>query len=399
MSVYVDITEFITRPHRTGIQRVTAELCRNWPDDSVLTPVKVTRDARLVKLPDETLHLISDYFNADTDSVDACARRVTELGESAETTAPNSPLQENDTLLCPELFFDPVRVYYYESRPISLQKRYCFIIYDLLPLTHPEFFVPDAPHDIVCRYYHLIRTVNHVAFISRATQAAFSQRLLRSDHTLGAVTWLGSDSLGPRPDFLTEPVCRDPHFVVVGTIEPRKNHLMVLEAFEPLFQCVPDLRLTFVGRIGWLNSDDRARIESARSRYKGFNICSIADDATVQRYIRESRATIFASAAEGFGLPPVESLWLGTPVICSGSIPSLETCGIRGVHVLETLTAQQIRSAVLEFIDPSYAETKVKEAQALQLPTWKSFACAVRDWVTKLSCPIEKDAIQAHGSF
>ena len=334
-----------------------------------------------MRLPDEMLHLIHAYFTADSENVDTCARRIRALGESAETTGPQSPLAEGDILLCPELFFDPVRVYYYESRAVSLQKSYCFIIYDLLPLTHPEFFVPDAPHDILCRYYHLIRTIQHPAFISQATQTTFGQRLLRSDSRPGIVTWLGSDSLGPRPQFPDGRVDRDPHFVVVGTLEPRKNHMMILEAFEPLFERIPELRLTFIGRIGWLSPEDAARIETARSRYKGFNVCSLANDAMVQNYVRDARATIFASVAEGFGLPPLESLWLGTPVICSGCIPSLEVCGTNGIHLIERLSADHIRRAVLSFLDPAYAQKKVNEAQALQLPTWKSFALTIRDWV------------------
>ena len=56
----------------------------------------------------------------------------------------------------------------------------------------------------------------------------------------------------------------------------------------------------------------------------------------------DSWATIYISEAEGFGLPPVESLWLGTPVVASAAIPSLEAIGPAGVHIVEPVNTIEL---------------------------------------------------------
>jgi glycosyltransferase involved in cell wall biosynthesis len=172
---------------------------------------------------------------------------------------------------------------------------------------------------------------------------------------------------------------------MVGTIEPRKNHLLVLDAFEQLFDSTPDLELTFIGRLDWGNSSIGRRLQSATTKYPRLQVIGDANDDVVRRSVQNARATIFVSAAEGFGLPPVESLWLGTPVIASAGVPSLEEIGDKGIHVVNELTPAGIRDAVVRFLDDSYYATKAHEAGQLTLPDWKSFASGIVKWVTDIS--------------
>ena len=99
-------------------------------------------------------------------------------------------------------------------------------------------------------------------------------------------------------------------------------------------------------------------------------------------YVRNARATLSPSSAEGFGLPPVESLWLGTPVVASKHIPSLEQIGSRGVCQVDPLDAAGIRAAVLSLLEPDYYSKKAAEAADLELPVWKGFAEQTAAWVT-----------------
>ncbi|MGH2510980.1 MAG: glycosyltransferase, partial [Ktedonobacteraceae bacterium] len=112
----------------------------------------------------------------------------------------------------------------------------------------------------------------------------------------------------------------------------------------------------------------------------GFQFHSAIDDNAIRKCIAQSRATIYISSAEGYGLPPVESLWCGTPVIASTTIPSLTRLGSAGIHYVEPLTVVNLRRAVLAFVDNAYANGKAEETAQLDLPTWRSFTQEVLDW-------------------
>ena len=368
--VFIDLTEFFAARERTGIQRVCAEMCRCWPDQN-LVPVKLTRDRGLVRLSQSALGSIHGYFQGHLD----------ELSEQAEASGEPLELSGGVKVLVPELFYDPQRVDFFRRLSPEQWKSFHFILYDLLPFTHPEFFAPDLPHEIIHGYCWVVRQAQHVAFISGATRRAYYQRLLREFTTPGPVLRLGSDSLGSRA---TAPPQRDPRhkFSVVGTIEPRKNHALILEVFEKLNK---DRRvhLTFLGKMGWVDSwlSDKIR---AMAKEAWFEYQPQPSDEDIRNCVQESRATIYASAVEGFGLPPVESLWLGTPVITAPNIPSLEVIASHGVHIVDPMDAEGLSKAVLAFLDDTYLESKTREALQLPLPTWRSFAAEAAAWISRL---------------
>jgi glycosyltransferase involved in cell wall biosynthesis len=371
MSVYIDLTEFLNNPVLTGIQRVTAEICRWWPDDT-LRPVRLTTAGNLVELPGRLIEAIARCFK-DTDGT--AVREVRALKEA--TITPVS-LDGPDMLLVPEVFYDSQRIAFFRSMGTNASRRLRFIVYDLMPLLHPEYFAPDISYDVICGYFSMIRQIPQCGFISKWTQETYCRRLLRSRDLRGVVLRLGSDGLGSKA---VEPLLKRPlEFCVVGTIEPRKNHALVLDAFEPLLRSVEGLRLTFLGRLGWADAQVAERIQMAAGNWPGFAWLSDADDNCIRQHVERARATVYVSAAEGFGLPPVESLWLGTPVIASRNLPSLEEVGSGGVHVVDPLDAATLRDVVRLFLDDSFAEAKAREASAVALPTWASFARQVAKW-------------------
>ncbi|HZQ51955.1 MAG TPA: glycosyltransferase [Bryobacteraceae bacterium] len=190
---------------------------------------------------------------------------------------------------------------------------------------------------------------------------------------------LGCDALGDRPFQLT--LNRPLNFSVLGTVEPRKNHPLILEAFEPLLRHVKGLTLSFVGKLGWIDPQFAEKVLTlASDENSGLRFIPAPGDDEIRNCFERSRATIYVSAAEGYGLPPVESLWAGTPVIASRTIPSLERLGSAGVHYVDPLSVLNLRKAVLAFLDDAYANRKAEEAMRLNLPTWRSFTEEVMDW-------------------
>jgi len=372
MTVYADLTEYLNNPVLSGIQRVTAQLCRFWPDDD-LRPVRLATAGYLTEVDRGVIKAIAASFECEDGSSMDVIQRARRMEE------PPLRLKSSDVVLVPELFYDPARVAYYRNLSAEEVKRYRFIVYDLTPIAYPQYFQVNMPMDEVCGYFQMVRRMPNCGFISKATQRDFCKRLLRSPETTGVVLRLGSDGLGPKPQ---NPVPERPTtFTVLGRIEPSKNPGMVVEAFEPLLPRFPGLRITFLGKIGHIDAQLARKFECmSKDPSSGLRHIAEPKDKEIRQCFDESRASIFVSGAEGFGLPPVESLWRGTPAILSQGIPSVENIGSTGVHIVDPLTVENLRMAVLAFLEDSYAQQKAREAASLELPTWQSFSDEVSSW-------------------
>jgi glycosyltransferase involved in cell wall biosynthesis len=371
MSLYLDLTEFLTNPITTGIQRIAGEICRYAPRN-VMVPVRLNRD-RFVAFSPSLIDVIGNYFREGSQSGMAEIRRLGAI-------ASGSPIEisQRDTVLVPEVFGNHERFAFFRDMPDQDLHCYRFIVFDLLPLTHPEYFGPDGRCHF-CAYAQVIRRARNCSFISEYTRDMYYSRLRRTTARGGIVLPLGCDALGERPSQFT--LNRPLNFSVLGTIEPRKNHHLILEAFKPLLRQVEGLTLTFLGKIGWVEREFALKVLALGSdKNSGLRFIPAPGDDEIRNCIEQSRATIYVSSAEGYGLPPVESLWAGTPVIASRTIPSLERLGSAGVYYVDPLSVLNLRKAVLAFLDDGYASRKTEEAIGLNLPTWRSFTQEVIDW-------------------
>jgi glycosyltransferase involved in cell wall biosynthesis len=110
-----------------------------------------------------------------------------------------------------------------------------------------------------------------------------------------------------------------PYFVVLGTIEPRKNHLLLLQVWKRLVEQMGEQAplLVVIGQRGWECEnvvDQLERCELLRGHILELSACSDDDLAT---WLHHAQALLFPSFVEGFGLPMVEAMACGTPVIAS----------------------------------------------------------------------------------
>jgi glycosyltransferase involved in cell wall biosynthesis len=193
-----------------------------------------------------------------------------------------------------------------------------FLIHDLIPITHPQYCREGEAERHGQRMSHALASASGIIVNSKATEHDL-ERFAR-DRALpmppSAVAWLGIDRLAAAET----PDPQDcPYFVLVGTVEARKNHLLILSLWSDLIARLGKNapRLVIIGQRGWeaeaaINIlDDLGPLQS---HVRELGRC---DDATMNRLIAGARALLMPSFVEGYGLPVVEALGMGTPAIAS----------------------------------------------------------------------------------
>lgn len=375
--ILFDLTEFLHDPQRSGIQRVCFEIVAHWPATSRLVPAFVDSRSRLRALPLETLDIYRDYFAASAFDLPRLKEHFAALIRKGSIVSARR-FRNYHGLLNATVFSLPHQVeYYLWAARRGLADRFFLFVHDMLLWTHPELFTPAFGLNLL-GYLRCLRVVPNLAFNSLQTRTETLQRVLRDDRRMGPVCPLGAESLGTAsPQFDPAKRC----FTVVGTIEPRKNHRAVLDAFEQLWAEGVNVELAFAGRLGWASETDRQRILCLKEEEPLFHLLESLSDVQLVEAIRGSRATIYPALFEGYGLPPVESLALGVPVIVTGSLPSIEMIAPEGQLRLNEPTADAIRQAVRLMLDDRFAARKAEEINRLQLPTWKAMAERLEGWV------------------
>ena len=152
----------------------------------------------------------------------------------------------------------------------------------------------------------------------------------------GVVAPLGVGLPSAGPFTLPELDRSRPFFVTVGTIEPRKNHALLLDVWQALAarlsaDAMP--QLVIAGSRGWLNRDVFARLDAHPPHVIEAPGLS---DAALAGLLQASQGLLFPTLAEGFGLPPLEAAALGVPLIVSDLPVLRETLGDLAVYLSPT---------------------------------------------------------------
>lgn len=198
-----------------------------------------------------------------------------------------------------------------------------YFVHDLIPLTHPEFCRPGESQKHLRRMMAMLRNAVGVIGNSRDTlnELAMFTGLQRGLHTPPTlVAPLGVEMAPPKKnDWSPLPLPGRPYFVLLGTIEGRKNHLLILNIWAGLARRLGPAapQLLIIGKRGWESEqaiDMLERSEAIRGHVIELPRC---DDVMLDAYLRGARALLFPSFVEGYGLPLVEALACGTPVIAS----------------------------------------------------------------------------------
>jgi glycosyltransferase involved in cell wall biosynthesis len=186
-------------------------------------------------------------------------------------------------------------------------------------------------------------------------------------------------------------------FLMLGTVEPRKNQVAFASAFARVVQRRPDLalQLHIVGHVHPAVGPAMAELTKACSRIR---MHGFLPDQEVNNLFAECGATVFVSTAEGFGLPIAESLWRGKPCICSNLGSMLEIARDGGCYVVDPLSATDLERAIEAFAgNPSLRRRLAEECITRPLKSWTTYSSEVLTTLEML--PPLRNLIVVEGSL
>lgn len=194
-------------------------------------------------------------------------------------------------------------------------------IHDLMPLEVPQFSRADRITAFAAFVGELVRHRATFVANSRMTAAALTGHLQRVAPGVFPAPRVVHPGIERPQDAagMWAPSEGGADFVVLGTIEPRKNHRMLLAIWREMIaeNDAPIPRLHIIGRRGWDIDDVAAELDASAELSGHVTEESGLDDRAVRARLRVATALLFPSFAEGFGLPLAEAAALGVPVIAS----------------------------------------------------------------------------------
>jgi glycosyltransferase involved in cell wall biosynthesis len=288
-------------------------------------------------------------------------------------------LRASDAFLTTELFSEDERpgfTAFLASHPCKLAA----IFHDAIPLKHPHITWPQS----VARhpgYMKLLARFDRIWAVSKASR----------DELLGFWEWQGIERpppvdvlpLGadfndvPRIVNRTARADMPPQLLCLGIIEPRKNQSFLLDVCNELWGDGLPFELHVVGRVNpHFGRAIVAQIKAARrNRPRQVFFHEAASDAVVAKLYGDARAMIFPTIAEGCGLPLLESLWMGTPCVCSDLPVLRENADEGGCLVVKPNDRAAWKSAIQRVVtDHEFIAQLVSEAISRPLPTWQNAA-------------------------
>lgn len=253
-------------------------------------------------------------------------------------------LVDRDTFEHADIFHSP----YFEVPSIVRDQTAAKIfltVHDLTPLLFPHYFgVTSAAEHHFTPIVDSIRTTDWIFCVSQSTKNDLCNYRRDLDPSRVLVTYWGvSEWCRPcRDQARIDQVCRKhriadgPYILSLCTLEPRKNLAHLIRCFAALVEQekLSDLQLVLVGNLGWEYHEILAEIASSAPTIRDRIILTgRVEDDELAAICSGSLVFVYPSLYEGFGLPPLEAMQCGVPVITSNTSSLPEVVGDAGIMV------------------------------------------------------------------
>ena len=274
------------------------------------------------------------------------------------------------------------------------------IVYDLIPLTHPQYVGSKRSDkfknylDQVIRYSDTIVAISRTVaedvrnYIANQSDQAGVCRDVRS-FVLGAELSIPSteskhQAVRPIVASLFDAAYKNPPYLMVASFDPRKNHTQALDAFDLLWKSQPELNLCFAGRSGSMCGELMKRIENHPKFEKGLWVFHDLSDVELHYAYERCSGVLLPSIVEGFGLPIVESLWHGRKTFASDT-PIHREVGGKHCEYFRLHDAENLADCIKnwEFVrrDQTPESHGILRSERFKPTTWNQSASQLTDIV------------------
>ena len=372
--LYIDVSSIAVQDHATGIQRVTRAIALQLLADQEITCNLVYSTPTI-----ESFYLADNVEARLNNTIIAKADRNDQLVE----------FYDGDILLFLDLH--PALAITHASYLQKLRNRgvrVFYVVYDLLPVHFPQYFVPLLRTEFI-EWLDVVFQSDGAFCISK-TVAEDLSRYCRENainpSTNFRIDWfhLSADfmssapSLGFLPDakHVLSLLSSRPTFLMVGTIEPRKRHAQTLAAFEQIWAKGIDANFCIAGRQGWLMEDfiEKLRAHPERGRHL-FWLNGISDEY-LEKVYDASTCLIVPSEDEGFGLPLVEAARHKLSIIAR-DIPVFREVASGHAFYFNGLEPEALSSAIQDWMKLR-EEGRAPSSEGIPSLTWKESAAQLK---------------------
>jgi glycosyltransferase involved in cell wall biosynthesis len=261
----------------------------------------------------------------------------------------------------------------YPSVIKEMEVKSIFMVHDLIPIHYPEYGRVGEKERHIRRINCVLDTATAIVTNSQAT---LNELRVYSDAQNKPIPHAIAALLGTL--VLTKEQCNAPlnipYFVILGTIEGRKNHLLLLNIWRNLVDILGDETpiLVIIGQRGW-ECENVIDLLDRCDKLKNYVIeiprCS---DEMLSVYLHHTSALLFPSFVEGYGMPLAEALSIGVPVLASDLGVFREIAGDIPEYI-DSLDGKRWKEMIIEYArsNSSKRQDQIERIKKLELPTWE----------------------------
>ncbi len=258
-------------------------------------------------------------------------------------------------------------------------------IHDLIPLDHPEWFTPSFVALYRMLIPRLVSKVRHIVAVSQYTRSRLIQRLGVAESKITVVLNGIGEEFTPQSE---EEHLRmqqglgisGPYVLTVSSVEPRKNLATLLSAWETVGRARPDMKLVVSGLKG--NSSVFSQKQGAAAP-KNVIFTDYVAQSMLPALYSGAECFVYPSLDEGFGLPVLEALACGVPVVASSSGSLPEIAGPTAA-LFDPLSPAEIARAILRHTSQS-AEAQEAGLRHARQYRWSDCAASTQEVLARFS--------------
>lgn len=249
--------------------------------------------------------------------------------------------------------FDLFHVTNSQSQFDLFEMPYVITVHDLAWMRVPRHELPKPKVHGLDQLQNLIQNAAHVICDSECTRTDVLEFCNRHPEDVSTVL------LAPRPGFFLKPADKPsstgtqkgnarPYFLAVSTIEPRKNFVRLVNAFAEVHRLCPEYKLLIAGakRSAWPDVRDAIRKHNLADHVE---VLGRISDEHVRELLWDATALVYPSLYEGFGLPALEAMACGTPVVCSAAGSLGEVVGDAAI-IVDPLSVESIADGMAQMV-------------------------------------------------